>query len=936
MTEPFNTFSPPESDSHYGYVVGRVIRRIGDTTLDVEPYLDAANVTGLIKFVPVRPLDTSENYSAFVYRETISCPLDEFGHLLNSSLQARGVWLTVGDWEVNFHLSGVEIRPFYINVTEDFNEQRPLDLAKVAPYTPPSKFVNTMLVPTGGKPGDTLVRQADNTLAWTPYILDGVTLEDLKGPKGDTGDTGDTGSSGPSGGVLSENMLANGLFELGTMQYMSNGTIVKTDLPVDNGVPFKISYPLGAMNPSPAYPPVPITGSETYMIEYWVKASKPNAWLYMSIMDEKLGFLQASDTIGGPEHANLLAETDRVPTTWQRKVAYIRRTTSSSSVNRAAKYLVFKYFTLNQVPPGQTVAADADFEFGGIRVRPVAPSVVNDRSISQDKLAFDAIGDKSNLMPDGDNFGELTWPNSSATQKMIGGGRVSGSNARRVTTNGVGLTGGYGAPFAIQPGTYRLSAYVKPSATIPEVVSGAPGAVGLHALSTQVAFTRSSLPANVWTKIEGTLTVPEAMKTVSVGTYVQPSVPAGTTVDFSDIAIKEIPNMTVVPDGSVDTDKLVNKSVTTNKIADGAIGTLQIAPKAITKDLLADSISLGGTMPWYNVKDYGAKGDKATDDSAAIQAAIDAAPVNGVIFFPTGWYIVNTTLTMKKGQVLYGLSRRHVNAGAAYGPVIRTTMPGVVAVSMDAGTVEGINFYGPGETGYGIAASKDTVAIKMVGSGKIKDVAIYGFSLGIDTSACWYGHVEHSYIRCCDLAIKATNCYNLKLYNIRIHGLFYDGTRGNGIDLRDRTMMAIHGGSIEHVKIGAMFNGGNQSLEADDVYFETGHEGAVAYAFNSGASHLSVTNNQVYMDHVLRFVTMASTASAGSSLYASGNKFKASSESTLADGAVCYGLSSLVDSAVILGDDWVGMKGFSKYKYATSTPSNKLIVAPTAVKATIT
>ena len=39
-----------------------------------------------------------------------------------------------------------------------------------------------------------------------------------------------------------------------------------------------------------------------------------------------------------------------------------------------------------------------------------------------------------------------------------------------------------------------------------------------------------------------------------------------------------------------------------------------------------------------NVKSFGAVGDGITDDTAAIQAAIDAAPASAAIYFPRGSY----------------------------------------------------------------------------------------------------------------------------------------------------------------------------------------------------------------------------------------------------------------------------------------------------------
>lgn len=49
---------------------------------------------------------------------------------------------------------------------------------------------------------------------------------------------------------------------------------------------------------------------------------------------------------------------------------------------------------------------------------------------------------------------------------------------------------------------------------------------------------------------------------------------------------------------------------------------------------------------------HGAKGDGATDDTAAIQAAIDAGEV---VFFPTGRYVISQTLRLKKNTKLVGV-----------------------------------------------------------------------------------------------------------------------------------------------------------------------------------------------------------------------------------------------------------------------------------------
>jgi Pectate lyase superfamily protein len=62
-------------------------------------------------------------------------------------------------------------------------------------------------------------------------------------------------------------------------------------------------------------------------------------------------------------------------------------------------------------------------------------------------------------------------------------------------------------------------------------------------------------------------------------------------------------------------------------------------------------------LPVYNVKDFGARGDQSTNDSAAINAAVQAAQQagGGDVLFPPGYYLVRQTIHVRQSVNLVGV-----------------------------------------------------------------------------------------------------------------------------------------------------------------------------------------------------------------------------------------------------------------------------------------
>lgn len=121
-----------------------------------------------------------------------------------------------------------------------------------------------------------------------------------------------------------------------------------------------------------------------------------------------------------------------------------------------------------------------------------------------------------------------------------------------------------------------------------------------------------------------------------------------------------------------DLDKKVNDEIPeiVKTEADSIIpGVTQNFIEQQGEKIIIDEVKKLGT-PVYDVKvDFGAKGDGITDDTSAIQAAIDAAQNTedgkAAVFFPAGDYLI--TRTLKANANIWGIRMRGVYGGAVYG-----------------------------------------------------------------------------------------------------------------------------------------------------------------------------------------------------------------------------------------------------------------------------
>jgi len=91
--------------------------------------------------------------------------------------------------------------------------------------------------------------------------------------------------------------------------------------------------------------------------------------------------------------------------------------------------------------------------------------------------------------------------------------------------------------------------------------------------------------------------------------------------------------------------------------SEGVMGTIETQYQAQALDALPAPLppairALPPTEEWVNVHTVGVTGDGSTDDTEALQKAIDA---HRVLYLPSGHYVVSDTLALKRDTVLIGL-----------------------------------------------------------------------------------------------------------------------------------------------------------------------------------------------------------------------------------------------------------------------------------------
>jgi len=180
-----------------------------------------------------------------------------------------------------------------------------------------------------------------------------------------------------------------------------------------------------------------------------------------------------------------------------------------------------------------------------------------------------------------------------------------------------------------------------------------------------------------------------------------------------------------------------NKKALVAETLDNATAALLASSSSQTKTALSQTFTHRSEL-FVSVKQFGAKGDGATDDTASIQAAIDSlSTAGGSVYFPAGTYVLTSAIQARNALKLFGEGN---SATVLY--QTNTSAHGISGTDIISFSIEDLRISGP-TTGTGIGIMMERLNANATNYISIKNVYVRTFGKdGIYVSNGIVSHFE--------------------------------------------------------------------------------------------------------------------------------------------------------------------------------------------------